>query len=104
MKKKVKKAVMEEVLELARAGKSKECGEKAVKVIRDYGLKIGAVINPFPTADAPFIIMALRHIANSLENSEPNTKRMYEAVASSIKLDKLEITKTPIKAKRGLHK
>ena len=90
-KKKVKR-YMTEALTFA-----KDCGKVVLEGLAHYGDAIRDSFNPFPTEDAPIIMLALRAIADSMENTAPNTKGMYETLRKTVQVGDIEISTKPTK-------
>ncbi|MBR0365734.1 MAG: hypothetical protein IJH94_02910 [Clostridia bacterium] len=82
---------MKEALECASSGENEKCSQIVLEALKYYGDIIRGSFNPYLTDDAPFIMMALRHIAKGLEKSADNTVNMYNIINNFIKLEDIEI-------------
>ncbi len=95
-----RKSKMSEVLRLAQQGKSKECGKAAAEALQTYMKQITKSIGTYPTQDEAFIVVCLRHLANSMEQHSDQTKRWSAVLEETVKLPPIPIEKKP--AKKGL--
>lgn len=102
MRRKQWKGYMPEVLALAQEGKVRESSAAALEALNYYEKKVKAAFNPYPTADAPFIMFVLRSLAENLEDSAPNTVKMYEALKESVTPARAKITSIPLNKKGGI--
>jgi hypothetical protein len=76
-------SLLRPAVELAREGKGKEGRDAMLKAETFYFNRIQTAITPFPTDDTALVVVMLRHIANKLEQSTPETKCNVEHVQKS---------------------
>ena len=74
---------LRKIVTLAKEGKIMESRDEMLKAETFYFNKIQTAITPFPTDDTALVVVMLRHIANKLEQSTPETKRNVEHVQKS---------------------
>lgn len=68
-------SLLRPAVELTREGKGKEGRDAMLKAETFYFNRIQGAITPFPTDDTALIVVILRHIADKLEQSTPETKQ-----------------------------
>ena len=76
-------SLLRPAVELAREGKGKEGRDAMLKAETFYFNRIQGAITPFPTDDTALVVVMLRHIADKLEQSTPETKRNAEHVQAN---------------------
>ena len=82
-KNKIHSAYLRNIVTLAKEGKIMESRDEMLKAETFYFNKIQTAITPFPTDDTALVVVMLRHIANKLEQSTPETKCNVEHVQKS---------------------
>lgn len=68
------------IVALAKEGKVQEGRDAMLAAEMHYFNKVQKAITPFPTDDTALIVTMLRHIADRLEETTPETKRNAELV------------------------
>jgi hypothetical protein len=82
-KNKIHSSYLRNIVTLAKEGKIMESRDEMLKAETFYFNKIQTAITPFPTDDTALVVVMLRHIANKLEQSTPETKCNVEHVQKS---------------------
>ena len=74
-KNKIHSSYLRKIVTLAKEGKIMESRDEMLKAETFYFNRIQGAITPFPTDDTALIVVILRHIADKLEQSTPETKQ-----------------------------
>ena len=82
-KNKIHGSYLRNIVTLAKEGKIMESRDEMLKAETFYFNKIQTAITPFPTDDTALVVVMLRHIADKLEQSTPETKRNTEQVQAN---------------------